>query len=125
MNKYLDALNKLQDTFTECGVSIKDLQLPQIAVVGCQSAGKSSVLESIAKQDLLPRGTGIVTRRPLVLQMINESKPLQQNNINFHSWAYFLHLEDTLFLNMKDVQEEIINDTNRVCGSNKGISDKQ
>ena len=124
MNKYLEALNKLQDTFTECGVSIKDLHLPQIAVVGCQSAGKSSVLESIAKQDLLPRGTGIVTRRPLVLQMINEPKPLQRNNINFHSWAYFLHLKDTLFLNMKDVQEEIINDTNRVCGSNKGISDK-
>ena len=124
MNKYLEALNKLQDTFTECGVSIKDLHLPQIAVVGCQSAGKSSVLESIAKHDLLPRGTGIVTRRPLVLQMISEPEPLHRNDTDFDSWAYFLHLKDRPFLNMKDVQDEIINNTNLVCGTNKGISDK-
>jgi hypothetical protein len=36
----------------------------QIAVVGSQSSGKSSVLESIVGYDFLPRGTGICTRRP-------------------------------------------------------------
>ncbi len=41
----------------------------QIAVVGSQSSGKSSVLESLVGYDFLPRGTGIVTRRPLVLQV--------------------------------------------------------
>jgi len=40
-------------------------------VVGSQSSGKSSVLENIVGRDFLPRGTGIVTRRPLVLQLIN------------------------------------------------------
>jgi hypothetical protein len=35
----------------------------QIAVVGSQSSGKSSVLESIVGYDFLPRGTGICTRR--------------------------------------------------------------
>lgn len=36
-----------------------------------QSSGKSSVLENIVGRDFLPRGAGIVTRRPLVLQLIN------------------------------------------------------
>jgi hypothetical protein len=42
------------------------VDLPQIAVIGSQSSGKSSVLENIVGRDFLPRGTGIVTRRPLV-----------------------------------------------------------
>jgi len=41
--------------------------MPQIVVVGSQSTGKSSVLESIVGRDFLPRGSGIVTRCPLVL----------------------------------------------------------
>ena len=45
------------------------VELPQIVVVGSQSTGKSSVLESIVGKDFLPRGTGIVTRCPLVLQL--------------------------------------------------------
>ncbi len=35
-----------------------------------QSAGKSSVLENIVGRDFLPRGSGIVTRRPLILQLV-------------------------------------------------------
>ncbi|MPC22756.1 Dynamin-1-like protein [Portunus trituberculatus] len=46
------------------------MQLPQIVVVGSQSAGKSSVLESLVGRSFLPRGIGIVTRRPLVLQLV-------------------------------------------------------
>lgn len=44
------------------------LDLPQIAVVGSQSSGKSSVLEALVGRDFLPRGSNIVTRRPLILQ---------------------------------------------------------
>ena len=40
-------------------------------MLGSQSSGKSSVLENIVGRDFLPRGTGIVTRRPLILQLIN------------------------------------------------------
>ena len=36
-----------------------------------QSSGKSSVLESVVGRDFLPRGTGIVTRRPLVMQLVH------------------------------------------------------
>ena len=35
-----------------------------------QSSGKSSVIESLVGRSFLPRGTGIVTRRPLVLQLV-------------------------------------------------------
>lgn len=36
-----------------------------------QSSGKSSVLESLVGRDVLPRGTGIVTRRPLIFQLVH------------------------------------------------------
>ncbi|KAJ3056253.1 vacuolar protein sorting-associated protein 1 [Rhizophlyctis rosea] len=66
----IKTVNKLQDAFTAVGVA-NPIDLPQIAVIGSQSSGKSSVLENIVGRDFLPRGTGIVTRRPLVLQLIN------------------------------------------------------
>ncbi|KAL9038771.1 MAG: hypothetical protein Q9214_005149 [Letrouitia sp. 1 TL-2023] len=66
----LGVVNKLQDlVFNTIGND--SLDLPQIVVVGSQSSGKSSVLENIVGRDFLPRGSGIVTRRPLVLQLIN------------------------------------------------------
>jgi dynamin GTPase len=59
----------LQDAFAHIGADSVALSLPQIAVVGGQSAGKSSVLENFVGKDFLPRGSGIVTRRPLILQL--------------------------------------------------------
>lgn len=65
----IPVVNKLQDIVTT--TQLADLDLPILAVVGSQSCGKSSVLENIVGKDFLPRGTGIVTRRPLVLQLIH------------------------------------------------------
>lgn len=45
MENLIPLVNKLQDAFTSLGVPL-NLDLPQIAVVGSQSAGKSSVLEN-------------------------------------------------------------------------------
>ena len=45
MESLIPIVNKLQDAFTSLGVPLS-LDLPQIAVVGSQSAGKSSVLEN-------------------------------------------------------------------------------
>lgn len=65
----IPVVNKLQDIVTT--TQLAELDLPLLAVVGSQSCGKSSVLENIVGRDFLPRGTGIVTRRPLILQLIN------------------------------------------------------
>ena len=47
MEQLIPIVNKIQDAFTQLGVTAQlDLGLPQIAVVGGQSAGKSSVLEN-------------------------------------------------------------------------------
>mmetsp|Transcript_48307 Transcript_48307/g.135283 ORF Transcript_48307/g.135283 Transcript_48307/m.135283 type:complete len:222 (-) Transcript_48307:1299-1964(-) len=57
----------LIDTLRAQGVH-EDLPLPQIAVMGDQSSGKSSVLEALSGVPF-PRGTGLVTRCPTQLLM--------------------------------------------------------
>jgi len=68
MDKLIPLVMKLQDAFNAINAR-NSIELPQIVVVGAQSTGKSSVLESIVGRDFLPRGCGIVTRCPLVLQL--------------------------------------------------------
>ncbi len=72
MEALLPVLQKLHGVLS----SIGDFQitLPSIVVVGGQSSGKSSVLEAIVGRDFLPRGIGVVTRRPLELQLCNISR---------------------------------------------------
>ena len=69
--KLLPMLTKLRHAFEGVNVDASLLDLPRLVVVGSQSSGKSSVLEHIVGQDFLPRGSGIVTRCPLILQLRN------------------------------------------------------
>ncbi|PVU90919.1 hypothetical protein BB561_004649 [Smittium simulii] len=48
------------------------MQLPMIVVVGSQSSGKSSVLEAIVGKEFLPKGSNMVTKRPIELTLIYE-----------------------------------------------------
>ncbi|KAL5560598.1 hypothetical protein UlMin_036809 [Ulmus minor] len=89
--------------------------LPSVAVVGGQSSGKSSVLESIVGRDFLPRGSGIVTRRPLVLQLHKIDDGAQE-------YAEFLHLPKRRFTDFGTVRKEIQDETDRVTGKSKQIS---
>ncbi|XP_038143838.1 dynamin-3 isoform X4 [Cyprinodon tularosa] len=111
MEDLIPLINKLQDAFSSIGQSV-NLDLPQIAVVGGQSAGKSSVLENFVGRDFLPRGSGIVTRRPLILQLVN----------NKAEYAEFLHCKGKKFVDFDEVRAEIEAETDRITGSNKGIS---
>ncbi|CAH2068390.1 unnamed protein product, partial [Iphiclides podalirius] len=111
MQQLIPVVNKLQDAFVQMGVHMS-LDLPQIAVVGGQSAGKSSVLENFVGRDFLPRGSGIVTRRPLILQLIHGNA----------EYAEFLHCKGKKFTDFNEVRSEIEAETDRVTGSNKGIS---
>uniref|UniRef100_A0A6Q2Y0N5 dynamin GTPase n=1 Tax=Esox lucius TaxID=8010 RepID=A0A6Q2Y0N5_ESOLU len=112
MEDLIPLINKLQDAFSSIGQSC-NLDLPQIAVVGGQSAGKSSVLENfVGRYDFLPRGSGIVTRRPLILQLC----------FNKAEYAEFLHCKGKKFVDFEEVRAEIEAETDRITGSNKGIS---
>ncbi|CAN9500635.1 unnamed protein product [Ophioblennius macclurei] len=111
MEDLIPLVNRLHDALTEVGQSFS-LHLPQIAVVGGQSAGKSSVLENFVGRDFLPRGSGIVTRRPLILQLINARS----------EYGEFLHREGKRFTDFDEICKEIEAETNRLTGSNKAIS---
>lgn len=130
----LRTVNSLQDlVFNTIGND--SLDLPQIVVVGSQSSGKSSVLENIVGRDFLPRGSGIVTRRPLILQLINIPPDEDDNdNGDVHvphtaasvaehgEWAEFHHIPGRKFLDFNQVRAEIENETARIAGNNKGIN---
>ncbi|XP_073079372.1 dynamin-1-like protein isoform X10 [Manis javanica] len=139
MEALIPVINKLQDVFNTVGADI--IQLPQIVVVGTQSSGKSSVLESLVGRDLLPRGTGVVTRRPLILQLVHvspedqrkttgeENDPATWKNsrhlskgVEAEEWGKFLHTKNKLYMDFDEIRQEIENETERISGSNKGVS---
>ncbi|KAL6495577.1 hypothetical protein OROGR_030140 [Orobanche gracilis] len=121
MENLISMVNRLQRACTALGdhgdeSALPTLwdALPSIAVVGGQSSGKSSVLESIVGKDFLPRGSGIVTRRPLVLQLhrIDEGR----------EYAEFEHLPRKKFTDFAAVRKEISDETDRETGRTKQIS---
>ena len=145
-------MNKMQEVFAEAGESNIDLpvRLPvfqktgfadligfiqQIVVVGSQSSGKSSVLETLVSRDFLPRGSGIVTRRPLVLQLVHipsdrdrlstpkgvtshDNETSNENNASTSSaasskipprqeWGEFLHTQSKRYYDFNEIRKEI------------------
>lgn len=94
-------------------------------MVGAQSSGKSSVLESIVGRDFLPRGNGIVTRCPLILNL----KRIQDGDKDgaehpADEYAIFAHKEDKVYTNFDQVRQEIDNQTSKLAGGKKDITDK-
>ena len=50
-----------------------DFPLPRIIVIGTQSSGKSSLLNSIIGFDILPIGKNMVTKSPFSIELINDN----------------------------------------------------
>uniref|UniRef100_A0A8C0G312 Dynamin-1-like protein n=1 Tax=Chelonoidis abingdonii TaxID=106734 RepID=A0A8C0G312_CHEAB len=127
METLIPVINKLQEIFNTVGAEV--IQLPQIVVIGAQSSGKSSVLESIVGRDFLPRGSGIVTRRPLVLQLVNvpfleerqhaASGETSKGVLGAEEWATFLHCKHKTFTDFDEIRQEIETETERMTGTNK------
>lgn len=82
-------------------------------------------------------GVGIVTRRPIVLQLIHtpvsddkkeaaqkEFEKLEEsaNPINAYEWGEFLHLPNQKYHDFNEIRNEINRETDRVTGKNKNIS---
>lgn len=112
----IPVINKLYDVMSSVGAGSKlNLHLPQIVVIGSQSTGKSSVLESLVGREFLPRGSGIVTRRPLILQLVHTRGDTPD-------YAQFLHKPTVRFTDFDLVRQEIINETDKLTGKNKGVS---
>ncbi|KAH0721106.1 hypothetical protein KY284_006136 [Solanum tuberosum] len=108
----LDCVDKLR----HLNIMQEGIQLPTIVVVGDQSSGKSSVLESLAGISL-PKGQGICTRVPLIMRLQNESKMCAPN----------LHLEyngKSIHVDELRVADAIVNATDEIAGQGKGISNK-
>ncbi|CAN1192395.1 Dynamin-related protein 3A [Linum perenne] len=114
-------VNKLQDIFAQLG-SESAIDLPQVAVVGSQSSGKSSVLEAVVGRDFLPRGNDICTRRPLVLQLVQTKR---RSDGSEEEWGEFLHRPDKRFHDFSEIRREIEIVTAKEAGENKGVTDKQ
>ncbi|KAH7545060.1 hypothetical protein FEM48_Zijuj01G0053200 [Ziziphus jujuba var. spinosa] len=105
----LDAIDRLRELM----VMEEGIQLPTIVVVGDQSSGKSSVLESLAGISL-PRGQGICTRVPLIMRLQHHSDPQPVLSLEF---------SDQVVPTDEDHISEAINEaTERIAGNGKGIS---
>ena len=105
-------VNDLQDTLSVVKVSA-DISLPQIAVVGSQSSGKTSVLESLVGRDFLPRGAGIVTRCPLVLKL-HQTRPGAGERQR--EWGEFGHKPGQQFEDFDAIRQEIEKQTVVLAG---------
>ena len=106
----LDAIDKLRDL----KVVDEGIELPTIVVVGDQSYGKSSVLESLAGISL-PRGEDMCTRVPLIMRLQHHSNPTPELSLAFNSKVVATE-ED-------NVSSAINLATDEVAGGGKGISD--
>uniref|UniRef100_A0A8C9MA77 Dynamin-1-like protein n=1 Tax=Panthera tigris altaica TaxID=74533 RepID=A0A8C9MA77_PANTA len=99
MEALIPVINKLQDIYSFSNCQIYSTILLSVVTI---PSGKSSVLESLVGRDLLPRGTGIVTRRPLILQLVHVSPEDKRKTTG--------------------EENEIENETERISGNNKGVS---
>ncbi|XP_057954080.1 dynamin-related protein 4C-like [Malania oleifera] len=104
----LNAIDKLRHLITSEGI-----QLPTIVVIGDQSSGKSSVLESLAGINL-PRGQGICTRVPLIMRLQHTPSPHTELFLEFNN--------KIVSTNEKSVSEAINLATEEITGKGKGIS---
>ncbi|KAL5209442.1 hypothetical protein ABZP36_005065 [Zizania latifolia] len=108
----LDAVDRLR----RLKVTQEGIQLPTIVVVGDQSSGKSSVLESLAGISL-PRGQGICTRVPLVMRLQDDpSADSPKLQLEYSNGSVVATSE-------AQVADAINAATAEIAGRGKGISD--
>ena len=83
-------------------INRSDIDIPQLVVVGSQSSGKSSILNSILGMDILPTGSNMVTRGPLQLELIQTKKDIK---------ASFGEYVDSTWMNLNEINIDFPNPT--------------
>ena len=83
-------------------INRSDIDIPQLVVVGSQSSGKSSILNSILGMDILPTGSNMVTRGPLQLELIQTKKDIK---------ASFGEYLDSTWMNLNEINIDFPNPT--------------
>lgn len=119
MEPLIPLVIKLQEAFDVINAR-NTLELPQIVTLGAQSSGKSSVLESIVGKDFLPRGSGIVTRCPLVLSL--RRMDTSKNDCDGREFGEFLHRKGEKIYDFNAIRKEIEQRTDQIAGDKKNIS---
>jgi dynamin 1-like protein len=86
-NQILNIANDINSIFSETNLTKThpNISLPRIVVVGTQSSGKSSVLNSIMSMDILPTGKNMVTRTPLDIRLHKLNTP--PSTISIEGWV--------------------------------------
>ncbi|PAA94353.1 hypothetical protein BOX15_Mlig014920g1 [Macrostomum lignano] len=97
----------------------KELRLPSIVVIGDQSTGKSSVLESISGVRF-PRGNGVVTLCPLQLSMRTSDDGKWRGNIRYYDTYGKLMKWD--IDGPEDVEDAIQEAQMRITGNQRNVS---
>uniref|UniRef100_A0A6Q2XCB3 Uncharacterized protein n=1 Tax=Esox lucius TaxID=8010 RepID=A0A6Q2XCB3_ESOLU len=92
----------------------KQLNLPAIVVVGDQSSGKSSVLEALSGV-ALPRGTGIVTRCPLLLQLCYEKHNVWKAEISYCEQMHEFTEPSKVVNYVEEAQNDLAGEGDGIC----------
>ena len=66
LSAYFRDLDSIQEELEE---ALGDWETPVVLVFGAESAGKSTILERVAMLPLFPKGDGICTRLPILVQL--------------------------------------------------------
>ncbi|KAL4340923.1 hypothetical protein GQ457_08G010040 [Hibiscus cannabinus] len=116
ISSYNDRIRPLLDVIDRLRLLMvmkEGIQLPTIVVVGDQSSGKSSVLESLAGVNL-PRSQGICTRVPLIIRLQNHASPRLEVHLEYND--KIVPVEES------HLETAIIIATDEVAGHGKNIS---
>lgn len=131
-NQILNIANEINDIFakTNLGETSACLKLPKIVVVGGQSSGKSSLLNSIISFDILPTNTNLCTRTPIDIRL-HQVKNMVDGYVEFgrntnDGWItenkISIKQPIPLESEIKQIRDMIEEKTNEIAGTLSNIS---
>lgn len=121
---------KIGNILNSLFVDRSTIEIPRLVVVGSQSSGKSSLLNSILGMDILPTGSNMVTRSPLQIELIqtgNTHHAVFGNYIN-GNWETVENIEisypDITSEQKNKIKNTITKITEHNAGTNMNITNK-